>query len=157
MNNDFDNLGKPSFGATWGQMALKEIDLIEGCISRMSESSFRVKECTVAAMSVFASVSMLEKGQQANHLVMLTFAILLSSCLWLLDAYYYWTEIGYRKLYSSIRVQRIAGDSTDILSLDSTPYRGGSLEYLRCLLSWPSMLLFYPAIIVGLILVFWLS
>lgn len=95
---------------------LKEIDLIQNCINRMSQNSFLIKGW---ALTVFAAVISLMKGAILDNVVMTTLAVIIPFvCFWLLDAYYLQLERRYRYLYKWAIEKRKMGDEELLFDLN---------------------------------------
>ena len=67
----------------------KEIDLIQGCISRMANNSFLVKGW---ALSLIAGVTVFTNGENFDNLIFLLTTIVPFVCFWVLDAFFLQTE-----------------------------------------------------------------
>jgi len=91
---------------------LKEIDIIQDVIKRMSFNSFMIKGWVITLVVV----TLLLKG--TKYQVWIAFIPLL--VFWLLDAYFLWQERMYRKLYEWIIKNRL---STDEYLFDMNAYR----------------------------------
>lgn len=95
----------------------KEIDLIQGCIKRMASNSFLVKGW---ALSVFAGVTAITKGENLNDIVLLTCTTLVPFvCFWILDAYFLQTERRFRLMYSD----RLKKENKMIIAICMTSIR----------------------------------
>lgn len=81
---------------------LKEIDIIQGIIGRMSTNSFYIKGWTVTLVSV----ALLINGDDFHAFISFIPLIM----FWFLDAYFLWQERLYRKLYDWIITNRMETD-----------------------------------------------
>ena len=81
---------------------LKEIDIIQSIIKRMSHNSFLIKGWTITLVVV----SLLLKGTQ-EHIFL---AIIPLVTFWLLDSYFLRQERLYRKLYEWVIENRLKND-----------------------------------------------
>ena len=98
----------------------KEIDLIQGCIKRMASNSFLVKGW---ALSVFAGVTAITKGENLNNIALLICTTLVPFvCFWILDAYFLQTERKYRKMYSDRLEKRKNEDYSNLYDLNPNNY-----------------------------------
>ena len=95
----------------------KEMDLIQGCISRMADNSFRLKEWYISLIAL-AVVVML--GQQFELNVVGLFLLGVTIVFWGLDAFYLKMETLYRWKYEWVIVKRKAGECSHLYNLD--PY-----------------------------------
>lgn len=95
---------------------LKEIDLIQNCINRMSQNSFLIKGW---ALTVFAAEISFMKGAILDNLVVTTLVVIVPFvCFWLLDAYYLQLERQYRQLYKWAIEKRKMGDEEFLFDLN---------------------------------------
>lgn len=83
----------------------KEIDLIQGCISRMANNSFLLKGWLVSIIAVILALSI----NESNKIVIISSIIFITISFWYLDAFFMKTEILYRKLYEWVIVKRQQG------------------------------------------------
>jgi len=94
----------------------KEIDLIQNCISRMTQNSFMLKGW---ALTIFAGVTVFTKGDNFSSWIMMSCSTLLPFiCFWILDAYFLKTERKYRKLYSDVLKNRKLGNTENQYELN---------------------------------------
>lgn len=73
----------------------KEIDLIQSCVSRMSNNSFYLKGWLVSVVAILIVIS----PEDTNKFPILVASLLLTVCFWYLDAFYLRSEKLYRKMY----------------------------------------------------------
>ena len=99
----------------------KEIDLIQGCIKRMASNSFLIKGW---ALSVFAGVTAITKGENLNNIVLLICTTLVPFvCFWILDAYFLQTERRFRMMYSDRLEKRKQNDYSNLYDLNPNRYK----------------------------------
>jgi len=91
---------------------LKEIDIIQGIITRMAHNSFLIKGWTITLVVV----TLLLKGSNFQILI----ACIPLLVFWFLDAYFLWQERMYRKLYGWVIQNRL---ETDEYLFDMNAYR----------------------------------
>ena len=116
----------------------KEIDLIQDCIKRMASNSFLVKGW---ALSVFAGVTAITKGENLNNIVLLLCTTVVPFiCFWVLDAYFLQIERKYRAMYTERLTKRKNNDSDELFDLNPSKYKVGSI--LRIMFS-QTLTIFY--------------
>lgn len=99
---------------------LKEIDLIQNCINRMSQNSFLIKGW---ALTIFAAVISFMKGAILDNMVVTTLVVIIPFvCFWLLDAYYLKLERQYRHLYKWVIEKRKMGDEELLFDLNTSRF-----------------------------------
>jgi len=81
---------------------LKEIDIIQSIIKRMSYNSFLIKGWTITLVVVTLLLKGTEKQACIAFIPLLVF--------WFLDSYYLWQERMYRKLYDWVITNRMKTD-----------------------------------------------
>ena len=97
------------------EIMLKEIDLIQSCISRMSQNSFAIKGWALALNAAIIGL-FAEKG---NSIITQIICIVSTICFWGLDAFYLRTEKLYRWKYDWIISER---SKTTKYKYDLNPY-----------------------------------
>lgn len=122
----------------------KEIDLIQGCISRMANNSFLLKGWTISLIAIVLALA-----DKALGPVLLSAVVLIPLIgFWYLDAFFLRIERMYRKMYAWVIKQRCAGDSSHLYDLnphrfesevDSIPRIMCSIT-LRCFYGLPTLL-----------------
>lgn len=95
----------------------KEMDLIQGCISRMADNSFRLKECYIVLM---AGVSAVLLSRQCEEILVGTFLIVMTGIFWGLDAYFLKLETLFRWKYEWVIEKRKEGENSYLYNLE--PY-----------------------------------
>ena len=83
----------------------KEIDLIQGCINRMSQNSFLIKGWTVTLFTVVLAL-LPEKVEQNNRVLLGIVMLAVSIMFWYMDSFFLATEINYRKIYTWVLQER---------------------------------------------------
>ncbi len=82
----------------------KEIDLIQGCISRMANCSFIIKGL---ALTVFSAVlAITQETVFADPLLLVCTVMIPFCCFWILDAIFLKTEKEYRLMYKWVIRER---------------------------------------------------
>lgn len=127
----------------------KEIDLIQGCIKRMASNSFLVKGW---ALSVFAGVTAITKGENLNNIALLICTTLVPFvCFWILDAYFLQTERRFRLMYSDHLEKKGKNDYCNLYDLNPNRYKVDSI----CKVMWSITLrVFYGVPFVSSIVIF---
>jgi hypothetical protein len=95
----------------------KEIDLIQGCITRMAHNSFLIKGWAVSIVAVV--LALVEKAINPAMLGVVLLIPLIS--FWYLDAFFLYTEKLYRKLYEWVIKERLDENSNKLYDLN--PHR----------------------------------
>lgn len=93
----------------------KEIDLIQGCISRMTNNSFLLKGWLISILAVILAI--LPESIDIRVIAIILIAVILS--FWYLDAYFLRVEKGYRKLYEWVIKERLLGNDELLYDLNS--------------------------------------
>ncbi|MED9967864.1 MAG: hypothetical protein UFJ18_13950 [Blautia sp.] len=94
----------------------KEMDLIQACVTRMADNSFRPKELYVSLMAIALTVMM----SQEFELLMVSMVVLgVTVVFWGLDAFFLKMETLYRWKYEWIIEKRIAGERAYLYNLNS--------------------------------------
>lgn len=93
---------------------LKEMDLIQEVIKRMSNTSSLIKGWTVTMISVILAA---KADSSAVYFVIIPIIL-----FWFLDAYFLQNERQYRKLYAWV-VQHRMNDLTDLFSLNAARFK----------------------------------
>lgn len=92
----------------------KEVDLIQGCITRMSQNSFLVKGWLISIISV----AMTFLPEDFNGWFVIGFLVIISFAFWYLDAYFLNKERLYREKYSWVIQVRLEGNQEHVFDLD---------------------------------------
>lgn len=128
----------------------KEIDLIQGCISRMANNSFLVKGW---ALSLIAGVTVFTNGENFDNLIFLLTTIVPFVCFWILDAFFLQAEKKYRAMYSDRLKKRKNGDVDQLFELEPGNYK---VECVFRLMFSITLVVFYGipilAIVIGFII-----
>ena len=137
----------------------KEIDLIQNCISRMSQNSFNVKGWFIGL--IIAVIALLPESIDASYVCLII--LITTFIFWGLDAFYLKMEKLYRWKYEWVIVTRL---TTTEYSYNLNPYEQGmwlpnkakSLKKEPCLVRimfTKTLIQFYlPIIIIALIVLF---
>jgi hypothetical protein len=99
----------------------KELDLIQGVITRMAGNSFMLKGWAVSLAVLVPAITneSLLKNQGLAVYAVLGIVVL---CFWYLDAWFLHKEQCYRKLYDAVREKRLAGNDEDQYTMDYRPF-----------------------------------
>ena len=122
---------------------VKHLELIQGVINRMAQSSFLLKGWSVVLV---AALFALAAGDSRIEFIYL--AYFPAAMFWFLDGYFLWQERLYRKLYDKVRVLE---DSAVDFSMDTSSLTAEVDTWSRVIFS--KTLLLYHATIVGTIVV----
>jgi len=128
----------------------KEIDLIQGCITRMAQNSFLIKGWALTIVTIVLALT--EKTIDSIYLWLVILIPLLS--FWYLDAFFLQTERMYRKMYEWVLGARQKEDQSHLYDLN--PHRFKDQVDSRCEIMWSVTLrVFYgvPFLIVLAIIV----
>lgn len=79
----------------------KELDLIQGCITRMAQNSFMIKGWFIAIIAGIFALLFVENNQIA-----LIISLVITGLFWYLDAFFLKTERIYRSIYSWVLKER---------------------------------------------------
>ena len=101
---------------------MKEIDLVQNCISRMAQYSFIVKGWTISMVAALLALT----PQKTNIKLLCIVCFVLTGCFWYLDATFLKTEKLYCRKYKWIITNR---GSTSEFSFDLDPNAIHLLEY----------------------------
>lgn len=98
------------------EILYKEIELIQGCISRMAQNSFMVKGWVITLVAACCAVSSLSTNEWKILFVFGAIAIIL---FWYLDAFFLKMERLYRFKYEWVIKNRLSKDQH---AFDLNPY-----------------------------------
>lgn len=93
----------------------KEIDLIQACITRMADNSFRLKELYISLISVAITVMM---TQESEWLIICIFLLCVTLIFWGLNAFFLKIETLYRWKYDWVIEMRKAGEQSYLFDLN---------------------------------------
>ncbi len=130
----------------------KELDLIQKVIERMARNSFLLKGW---ALSLVVIVPALMKDGFVGKSSLPIYGVLVVTviCFWYLDAWFLHKEKCYRELYDDVVKKRLAGDDTNLYSLNYQAFTKKVEGIGRIMLS-PTLSAFYavPGAVVVLLL-----
>jgi hypothetical protein len=127
----------------------KEIDLIQGVITRMANNSFLLKGWIVSLIAVLLAIT--DQTIVATKLTYFTFILILPVIVfWYLDAFFLHKEKCYRKLYNWTISNRTTSDE-HLYSLDYTRFKNEEKSLLNIMFTNKTLYLFYG--LIALILV----
>ena len=95
----------------------KEIELIQSCIARMADNSFKLKELYISLISLALTVML---SQKCELLIMGIFLVVVTIVFWGLDASYLRMETLYRRKYEWVIEKRPVGETSYLYDLN--PY-----------------------------------
>lgn len=95
----------------------KELDLIQACITRMADNSFRLKELYISLISIALTLML---GQKCELLLIGMFLLVVTIVFWGLDAFFLKMETLYRWKYEWVIEKRIDGELDYLYDLN--PY-----------------------------------
>lgn len=81
----------------------KEMDLIQACITRMADNSFRLKELYISLIAITLTVML---SQECNFLVIGIFLLCVTLVFWGLDVFFLKMETLYRWKYEWVIKKR---------------------------------------------------
>ena len=84
----------------------KEMDLIQACITRMADNSFRLKELYISLIAIALTVML---SQECNLLFIGIFLLCVTLVFWGLDAFFLKMETLYRWKYEWVIKKRFSG------------------------------------------------
>lgn len=93
----------------------KEIELIQGCITRMADNSFKLKELYISLISIALTVMLSQKSELIITGIFLT---VVTFVFWGLDAFYLKMETLYRWKYEWVIKKRLVGERNYLYNLD---------------------------------------
>ncbi|MCK5720322.1 MAG: hypothetical protein KAH84_10300 [Thiomargarita sp.] len=127
---------------------LKEIDLIQAIINRMSNTSFLIKGWAVTMISFIFSF----RANETN-LVLVVIPLLL---FWFLDAYFLRQERSYRKLYQWVIDNRMQDDSY-LFSLNPSRFMQDEKSIFKTMLSITLLVFYGVALLLSIIYIIFFS
>ncbi len=118
----------------------KEIDLIQGCISRMANCSFIIKGL---ALTVFSAVlAITQETVFADPLLLVCTVMIPFCCFWILDAIFLKTEKEYRLMYKWVIRERKLNNEEYLFDLNPERFRSQSGCFFKIMFS-KTLLFFY--------------
>lgn len=126
----------------------KEIDLIQGCINRMSNNSFLLKGWTISINGVILALF----SKNINKFFIGLIIILITFIFWRLDAYYLRLEKMFRKLYEWKLETRKKGNEENFYSLNTEKFEREVSGILKTMFS-KTLFLFYGFIIILVLII----
>lgn len=121
----------------------KHIDIIQSTISRMAQNSFIVKGWAVTIL--IGLFVFLQKNESKSNLFIYVTPILF---FWVLDSYYLWQELLFRKLYNKI-IDNLTSESD--LSMDTSTFKE-NYSFFRTLFSVSELLSYGVLLILAILL-----
>lgn len=96
------------------EVLIKEIDLIQSCISRMSQHSFYLKGWLISLITIILSIT----SKSTNIIVINIILIIATGTFWYLNAIFLRFERMYRELYKWVVRERLNNNSELLYDLD---------------------------------------
>ena len=93
----------------------KEMDLIQACVTRMADNSFRLKELFISLIAIALTVMM---SQECELLIVCLIVLGVTVVFWGLNAFFLKMETLYRWKYEWVIEKRIAGERSDLYNLN---------------------------------------
>lgn len=121
----------------------KEIDLVQGCINRMSNNSFLLKGWTISINGVVLALF----SENINKFFIGLIIIMITFIFWCLDTYYLRLERMFRKLYDWKLEARKTGNEEKFYSLDIEDFKNEVGGVIKTMFS-KTLFLFYGFIII---------
>jgi len=94
----------------------KEIDLIQGCITRMAQNSFMIKGWAYTLIAAIVALT----AERLDLFVLCSIGIFILFVFWYLDAFFLKTEKLYRFKYEWVIVKRPEGNREHLYDLNPT-------------------------------------
>ena len=110
---------------------MKEIDIIQSIINRMSSNSFLIKGWTI---TLVVATLLLDKTLLGGSKQQIFIAFIPLLVFWFLDAYFLWQERLYRKLYEWVVTNRLNTDD-DLLNMNAHRFETQVQSRFRIMLS----------------------
>lgn len=110
---------------------MKEIDIIQSIINRMSSNSFLIKGWTI---TLVVATLLLDKTLLGGSKQQIFIAFIPLLVFWFLDAYFLWQERLYRKLYEWVITNRLNTDD-DLLNMNAHRFETQVQSRFRIMLS----------------------
>lgn len=92
----------------------KELDLIQACITRMADNSFRLKELYISLIAIVLTVTM---SQECDLLIVCIVLLGVTIIFWGLDAFFLKMETLYRWKYEWAIEKRVTGEKRYLYDL----------------------------------------
>lgn len=143
MNQDEQSTPHPDIT----QHLQKEIDLIQGCISRMAHNSFMIKGWAITLVVIIWAIM----GTETISIFSLLLLLLPTIMFWGLDSYFLLTERRYRSLYNWVLNERLEKDSLALAyNLNPSRFKKEAGSVLSCFFSI-TLALFYGVLVIVII------
>ena len=118
---DRKDIQTPDFKKIPHEIIHKELDLIQGVITRMANNSFLLKGWMISIVAVVLALS--KETIVATNFDYFNFVLCLPLIVfWYLDAFFLHKERCFRKLYESVIDKRLKNDMKDLYSLNYTSF-----------------------------------
>ena len=121
----------------------KEIDLVQGCINRMSNNSFLLKGWTISINGVVLALF----SENINKFFIGLIIIMITFIFWCLDTYYLHLERMFRSLYDWKLEARKKGNEENFYSLNIENFKNEVDGIIKTMFS-KTLFLFYGFIII---------
>lgn len=128
----------------------KEIDLIQGVITRMANNSFMLKGWIVSLIAVLLALT--DQTIVATKLTYFNFILILPVLVfWYLDAFFLHKEKCYRKLYDWVIANRMTSDEF-LYSLDYSRFEPQEKSVWEIMFKNKTLFPFYGLIAIALVI-----
>lgn len=104
----------------------KEIDLIQSCITRMADCSFKLKGWYISLVTIAITLLL---GQGCKMFVIGGFLFIVTTLFWILDGFFLKMETLYRWKYNWVIKKRLEGDNKYLYDLN--PYEKNMWDELK--------------------------
>ncbi|MBS5038480.1 MAG: hypothetical protein KHZ27_08740 [Fusobacterium sp.] len=121
----------------------KEIDLVQGCINRISNNSFLLKGWTISINGVILALF----SENINKFFIGSIIMMITFIFWCLDTYYLRLERMFRRLYDWKLEARKKGNEEKFYSLDIEDFKNEVDGVIKTMFS-KTLFLFYGFIII---------
>lgn len=106
----------------------KEIDLIQGCITRMANNSFMIKGW---AITIVVALFAFFNSKEVSFILITATLLIMIICFWYLDAFFLQTEKKYRALYNRIIKDHENGEGKNFYELKPPIYENGTDDPIK--------------------------
>ena len=126
------------------EFLMKEVDIIQSIINRMTSNSFLIKGWTITLVS-----AILLFDNIASFNIQIAIIFIPIPLFWLLDSYFLWQERLYRKLYDWVISNRLLNEEW-LFSMNTDRFKEEVPKYTTPFSK--TFLLFYGSVVVSVIL-----
>ena len=126
------------------EFLMKEVDIIQSIINRMTSNSFLIKGWTITLVSAILLLDNIASFKLQIAIVFIPIAL-----FWFLDSYFLWQERLFRKLYDWVISNRLINDEW-LLNMNTDRFKEEIPKYAAPLSK--TLLLFYGSIVASVLL-----